>query len=73
MGIQLGFMYQIMDDYKDKEKDTINANYVLSMGIKKTIKIVQKSIKNRQKIDQNGVQGRPGALRAPKFTKNNKK
>ena len=38
MGIQLGFMYQIMDDYKDKEKDDINANYILSMGIKKTVK-----------------------------------
>ena len=38
MGIHLGYMYQIMDDYKDKETDEKSANYILSLGEKKAIK-----------------------------------
>ena len=38
MGIHLGYMYQIMDDYKDKETDEKSANYILSLGEKKAVK-----------------------------------
>lgn len=38
MGIHFGFMYQIMDDYKDKGTDEKSANYILSLGEKKAVK-----------------------------------
>ena len=38
MGIHLGYMYQIMDDYKDKDTDEKSANYILSLGEKKAVK-----------------------------------
>jgi geranylgeranyl pyrophosphate synthase len=33
MGEHLGFMFQIMDDYKDKDTDEQSANYILSCGL----------------------------------------
>jgi len=38
MGIQLGYMYQIMDDYNDKDRDEKSANYILSMGEGSSVK-----------------------------------
>jgi len=43
MGIQIGYMYQIMDDYKDKETDEKSANYVLSLGENNAIKKYRES------------------------------
>ena len=38
MGLHFGYMYQIMDDYKDKDTDEKSANYILSLGEKKAVK-----------------------------------
>ena len=32
-----GYMYQIMDDFKDQKYDRKNANYILSLGKKRAI------------------------------------
>jgi len=37
MGIQIGYMYQIMDDYKDKDTDEQSANYILSCGLNTSV------------------------------------
>ena len=38
MGTYFGFMYQIMDDYKDQDSDEEHANYILKYGLTKSIK-----------------------------------
>ena len=38
MGFHFGMMFQIMDDYRDKNTDVPYANYVLSKGIDQSIK-----------------------------------
>ena len=43
MGIQIGYMYQIMDDYKDKDKDEKSANYILSLGENNAVKKYRES------------------------------
>ena len=47
MGFLLGYMYQIMDDYKDRDTDNKNANYILSLGMDKA---VTKYIESRTKL-----------------------
>jgi geranylgeranyl pyrophosphate synthase len=37
MGEHLGFMFQIMDDYKDKDTDEQSANYILSCGLNTSV------------------------------------
>ena len=37
MGEHLGFMFQIMDDYKDKETDERSANYILTCGLNTSV------------------------------------
>lgn len=37
MGLQFGMMFQLMDDYRDKDTDVPYANYVLSKGLPKAI------------------------------------
>ena len=37
MGLYFGLMFQIMDDYKDKDTDVPYANYILSKGNKAAI------------------------------------
>ena len=36
MGYYFGMMYQIMDDFKDRDEDKINTNYVLRNGMEKS-------------------------------------
>jgi len=43
MGLHFGMMFQIMDDYRDKDTDVPYANYVLSKGIDKAIETYKAS------------------------------
>ena len=37
MGESLGMMYQLVDDYKDKDTDNTSNNYILSHGVQKSV------------------------------------
>jgi geranylgeranyl diphosphate synthase, type II len=43
MGLHFGMMFQLMDDYRDKDTDVPHANYVLSKGLLKAIEKYKES------------------------------
>lgn len=43
MGLHFGMMFQIMDDYRDKDTDVPYANYVLTKGIEQAVKKYKES------------------------------
>ena len=43
MGLHFGMMFQLMDDYRDKDTDVPYANYVLSKGLPKAIEKYKES------------------------------
>ena len=46
MGLHFGMMFQLMDDYRDKDTDVPYANYVLSKGLPKAIEKYKESRDN---------------------------
>lgn len=46
MGLHFGMMFQLMDDYRDKDTDVPYANYVLSKGLPKAIEKYKESREN---------------------------
>ena len=43
MGLHFGMMFQLMDDYRDKDSDVPYANYVLTKGLPKAIEKYKES------------------------------
>ena len=43
MGLHFGIMFQLMDDYKDKDTDIPYANYILSKGLPKAVEKYRES------------------------------
>ena len=43
MGLHFGMMFQLMDDYRDKDTDVPYANYVLSKGLEMAIEKYKQS------------------------------
>lgn len=46
MGLHFGMMFQLMDDYRDKDTDVPYANYILSKGLPKAIEKYKESRDN---------------------------